>query len=160
PQIAGRAAAEVHRVHQMVGGEGGGLRQMGAEGVGIRIHPVLGPGQGVEVAVDALAPAEGDVEIQAQRGRSGLHENSSKHTGHWTPVYSLPPRVARARTFSWSGDPMESSLKGRIVMDMTPQEYQQYVKRKAKKSPLLKNTALAFGVGGAICAAGQLILNG
>ena len=45
-------------------------------------------------------------------------------------------------------------------MDMTPQEYQQYVKRKAKKSPLLKNTALAFGVGGAICAAGQLILNG
>ena len=55
---------------------------------------------------------------------------------------------------------MENSLKGRIVMDMTPQEYQQYVKRKAKKSPLLKNTALAFGVGGAICAAGQLILNG
>ena len=55
---------------------------------------------------------------------------------------------------------MENSLKGRIVMDMTPQGYQQYVKRKAKKSPLLKNTALAFGVGGAICAAGQLILNG
>lgn len=55
---------------------------------------------------------------------------------------------------------MENSLKGRIVMDMTPQEYQQYVKRKAKKSPLLKNTALAFGVGGAICAAGQLILSG
>ena len=50
---------------------------------------------------------------------------------------------------------MENSLKGRIVMDMTPQEYQQYVKRKAKKSPLLKNTALAFGVGGAICAAGS-----
>ena len=47
---------------------------------------------------------------------------------------------------------MENSLKGRIVMDMTPQEYQQYVKRKAKKSPLLKNTALAFGVvGGLFC---------
>ena len=44
-------------------------------------------------------------------------------------------------------------------MDMTPQEYQQYVKRKAKKSPLLKNTALAFGVGGAICALGQALLN-
>ena len=44
-------------------------------------------------------------------------------------------------------------------MDMTPQEYQQYVKRKAKKSPLLKNTALAFGVGGAICVLGQALLN-
>ena len=54
---------------------------------------------------------------------------------------------------------MENSLKGRIVMDMTPQEYQQYVKRKAKKSPLLKNTALAFGVGGAICVLGQALLN-
>ena len=28
-------------------------------------------------------------------------------------------------------------------MDITPQEYQQYVKQKAKKSPLVKDTALA-----------------
>ena len=36
-------------------------------------------------------------------------------------------------------------------MNMTPQEYQQYVKQKAPKSPLLKDTVLAFVVGGAIC---------
>ena len=35
-------------------------------------------------------------------------------------------------------------------MNMTPQEYQQYVKQKAPKSPLLKDTVLAFVVGGAI----------
>ena len=45
-------------------------------------------------------------------------------------------------------------------MDMTPREYQQYVKQKAKKSPLLKDTVLAFAVGGAICVLGQLIQNG
>ena len=45
-------------------------------------------------------------------------------------------------------------------MDMSPQAYQQYVKLRAPRSPLLKNAALAFAVGGAICVAGQLILNG
>ena len=45
-------------------------------------------------------------------------------------------------------------------MDMTPQEYQQYVKQKAPKSPLLKDTVLAFVVGGAICVGGQLIQKG
>ncbi len=45
-------------------------------------------------------------------------------------------------------------------MDMTPKEYQEYVKRKAPKSPIVRDTALAFVVGGAICALGQLILNG
>ena len=45
-------------------------------------------------------------------------------------------------------------------MDMSPQEYQQYVKGKSPKSPLFKDTALAFAVGGAICALGQLIQNG
>ena len=44
-------------------------------------------------------------------------------------------------------------------MDMSPQAYQQYVKLRAPRSPLLKNAALAFAVGGAICVAGQLILN-
>ena len=43
---------------------------------------------------------------------------------------------------------------------MTPQEYQQYVKRKAKKSPIGKDTALAFLIGGAICLLGQAIQNG
>lgn len=45
-------------------------------------------------------------------------------------------------------------------MEMSPQEYQQYVKQKAKKSPMWKDTALAFVVGGAICVVGQLIQNG
>ena len=36
-------------------------------------------------------------------------------------------------------------------MDMSPQEYQAYVKGMQKKSPLLKDMALAFGIGGAIC---------
>lgn len=45
-------------------------------------------------------------------------------------------------------------------MDMTPQEYQQYVQQMAKKSPIWKDTALAFVVGGTICVLGQLIQNG
>lgn len=45
-------------------------------------------------------------------------------------------------------------------MEMSPQEYQQYVRQKSPKSPIFKDTALAFLVGGAICALGQLIQNG
>lgn len=45
-------------------------------------------------------------------------------------------------------------------MDMTPQEYQEYVKRLAPKSPIFKDTAFAFFIGGVICALGQLIQNG
>ena len=45
-------------------------------------------------------------------------------------------------------------------MEMSPQEYQQYVKQKSPKSPIFKDTALAFLVGGAICALGQLIQTG
>ncbi|MBE6909662.1 MAG: SpoVA/SpoVAEb family sporulation membrane protein [Ruminococcaceae bacterium] len=44
-------------------------------------------------------------------------------------------------------------------MDMTPQEYQAYVRKKAPKSPIVKNTLLAFVTGGAICVVGQLIQN-
>ena len=45
-------------------------------------------------------------------------------------------------------------------MEMTPREYQQYVQQMAKKSPIIKDTLLAFVVGGAICVLGQLIQNG
>lgn len=45
-------------------------------------------------------------------------------------------------------------------MEISPTEFQSYVKQKAKKSPLLKNMALAFLIGGAICVVGQLIQNG
>ena len=44
-------------------------------------------------------------------------------------------------------------------MDMSPQEYQSYVKALAPKSPIVKDTALAFLVGGVICALGQLIMS-
>ena len=40
-------------------------------------------------------------------------------------------------------------------MDMTPKEYQDYVAKKAKKSPIVKDTLLAFLIGGAICVLGQ-----
>ncbi len=42
-------------------------------------------------------------------------------------------------------------------MDMTPKEYQQYVKSRAPKSPLLKNLLIAFLVGGGICCIGQAL---
>ena len=45
-------------------------------------------------------------------------------------------------------------------MDMTPQEYNAYLKRIAPPSPIVKDTSLAFLTGGAICALGQLIQNG
>ena len=45
-------------------------------------------------------------------------------------------------------------------MDMTPKEYKAYVQQKAKKSPILRDTALAFVIGGAICVLGRLIQNG
>lgn len=45
-------------------------------------------------------------------------------------------------------------------MDLSPQEYQQYVKERAPKSPLVKDVVLAFIIGGLICALGQLIQNG
>lgn len=42
-------------------------------------------------------------------------------------------------------------------MDMTPKEYQAYVKRMQKKSPLGKDMALAFVIGGLICVVGQAL---
>ena len=42
-------------------------------------------------------------------------------------------------------------------MDLSPEEYQQYVKEKQKKSPLVKNLLFAFVIGGAICVVGQFI---
>ena len=45
-------------------------------------------------------------------------------------------------------------------MDMSPQEYQAYIKQKSPRSPIVKDTALACLNGGAICWLGQLILDG
>ena len=45
-------------------------------------------------------------------------------------------------------------------MNMTPKEYNRYVARPAKKSPLGKDLLNSFLIGGLICVVGQLILNG
>ncbi len=45
-------------------------------------------------------------------------------------------------------------------MDMTPAEYQAYVLKRAKPSPIWKDTALAFVIGGGICVVGQAVMNG
>ena len=45
-------------------------------------------------------------------------------------------------------------------MEMSPKEYQQYVHQRAKKSPIVKDTVLAFVIGGLICMVGQAIQNG
>lgn len=42
-------------------------------------------------------------------------------------------------------------------INMTNQEYSDYVDSKSKKSPILKNIFLAFIVGGLICIIGQII---
>ena len=43
---------------------------------------------------------------------------------------------------------------------MTPKEYSKLVKSLEPKSPLLKDCIFAFLIGGAICAIGQLAMNG
>ena len=45
-------------------------------------------------------------------------------------------------------------------MDMSPKEYQNYVKQHAEKSPIIKDVLLAFVIGGLICVLGQAIQNG
>ena len=45
-------------------------------------------------------------------------------------------------------------------MDMTPKAYQEYVKAKAPKSPIVRDCLRAFLGGGLICTLGQAIQNG
>ena len=45
-------------------------------------------------------------------------------------------------------------------MNMSPDEYQNYVKQQAPKSPIVKDVALAFVIGGFICVIGQVVMNG
>ena len=68
-----QAAAEIHRIHPIRGGQASGraLLQVAAQGGHVAIHLPLRPGQGVKVAVNALALAEGDMDVNAQ-GLGGL----------------------------------------------------------------------------------------
>ena len=59
--------------------------------------------------------------------------------------------------FPPTGQTDRSTRKGREAMDMSPKEYQEYLKRINPRSPVGKNMVLAFLVGGAICCAGQAI---
>ena len=43
-------------------------------------------------------------------------------------------------------------------MNMSAEEYRAYVKQTQPKSPIVKDTVLAFVIGGLICLLGQLIL--
>ena len=52
---------------------------------------------------------------------------------------------------------MHKSGKDVDSMDMSPKQYQEYLKSINPKSPLWKNVALAFVVGGAICCVGQAL---
>jgi len=45
-------------------------------------------------------------------------------------------------------------------MDISNKDYEQYVKDRAKKSPIVKNCFLAFLIGGAICCLGQAVMDG
>ena len=73
-QIAGGAAAEIDRVHQVAGGLGSDLRQMTLQRAAVGIHVRLGAGERVEIAVGAFGAAEGNVEVQTQ-GQIFLHGN-------------------------------------------------------------------------------------
>ena len=43
-------------------------------------------------------------------------------------------------------------------MNMSAEEYRQYVQKMQPRSPIVKDTALAFVIGGLICLLGQVIL--
>ena len=48
-------------------------------------------------------------------------------------------------------------LQQERIFFMKKQEYIEYVEERAKKSPILKNCAFAFLMGGAICSLGQAL---
>ena len=45
-------------------------------------------------------------------------------------------------------------------MDMSNKDYDKFVQKRAEKSPIVKNCAFAFVIGGAICVLGQAIMDG
>src|SRR5699024_732278 len=72
---AGRAAAEVDRIHLVAHGSLGRLPDMGQHRLEVEVHglPVHAAAQGVEVAVFAFAPAEGNMDVNPQ-GLPGVLE--------------------------------------------------------------------------------------
>ena len=74
PQEGGRAAAEVDGVHAVLRRLGGGLRQVGDEGLAVGVHPLVAPRKGIEIAVAALLAAEGDMDVKPQ-GLGFVHKS-------------------------------------------------------------------------------------
>ena len=66
PVPAGGPAAEVDRVRRQGTGALRHAPEVGQKGALVLLHPALPAGQGIEVAVAALAAAEGDVEVDPQ----------------------------------------------------------------------------------------------
>lgn len=56
--------------------------------------------------------------------------------------------------------PQAALRKGEADMDLSPKQYQDFLKSKNPPSPVWKNTALAFVTGGAICCLGQALRDG
>ena len=68
-KIAWGAAAEIDGVHPVAGAKGPRLFQMGADGIQVAVHQlVILAGHGIEVAILALAAAEGNVNVDPQGG--------------------------------------------------------------------------------------------
>ena len=85
-EIAGGATAEIDGVDDVVGRQGAGLPDVAAEGIGIvGIELLVLAGDGVKIAVLALALAEGNVNVNTQRGLvfvggDNCHGNSPVNT--------------------------------------------------------------------------------
>lgn len=63
---AGSAAPKIDGVHQIAPGLRGSLFNVGEQGLLVGVHALLPVRQGIEVAVIALALAEGDMNVEAQ----------------------------------------------------------------------------------------------
>ena len=45
-------------------------------------------------------------------------------------------------------------------MEISKQEYQKFVQERVQSSPIVKNCAMAFAIGGGICVLGQAVMDG
>ena len=57
-------------------------------------------------------------------------------------------------------DTISKTTARRCAMEISKQEYQKFVQDRAKSSPIVKNCALAFVIGGGICVLGQAVMDG
>ena len=75
-------------------------------------------------------------------------------------VYRFSSRFARTHISALRCHTRKDFREEEPNMDMSPKEYKSYVEQKAKKSPIVKDVALAFIIGGLICVVGQAIQDG